>query len=251
MISTPHITIYPERDFNSALYGNLLTKATLIFSKNLGYHKKLSGKSVNIHLGEEPRMHTGGSIKSIWVPNTIDTSSTTSDIDKLNAVLTIIFESLTTIGKAEGWDLELIEKAFNYSIANKGNFTWHSKLIANKNRGRKARIKVLFEEGKVPIIAEFFDSKSNFLFEVPIIETFDHFLNWKRTFSKPIWLDNEKFGFSLMDTQLLIYADSLSGLSEIVIAEKTGSREQIEGQLRMITFREFASRKEWIEWANK
>ena len=100
-------------------------------------------------------------------------------------------------------------------------------------------------------MAEFFDIKSTQQFEVPIIDTFLHFVDWERVFEKPIWLDNEKFGYAFFGSQLLIFANSLSRLSETVITEKDWTREEIEGGLRRLAFRRFTSDKVYIEWATK
>jgi hypothetical protein len=252
MTFTPYISIYPEGSSNYAWFGNNLMKATLIFSKNLEYNKSLYRTRVNIHIGDEDRIHTGSSIKSLWIKNAINTSTEISEVEKINILLKIIFDSLMTIGKAEGWNPQPIEKAYQLSIADNGNFVWYSKLKSNKKRNLKARIKVLFEEeGKIPIIAEFFDNKSNSRFEISIVDTFLHFLDWDKVFSKPVWLDNEKFGFNLINSQLLMFANSQSGKTETVISEKSWSREEIEGHLRMITFRKLSSNKERVEWANR
>ncbi len=252
MTFTPHISIYPEGDFNYKWFGNSAMKATLIFSKNLDYNKKLFRTRVNIHLGNEDRIHTASSIKSLWIKNNVDTSNEASDIDKINLILKIIYESLITIGKVEGWDIQTIEKAYQLSIADNGSFVWYSKIKSNRKRNLKARVKVLLEEtGKVPIIAEFFDNKSSLQFEVHIIDTFLHFVDWDRTFSKPDWMDNEKFGFNLINSQLLIFANSQSMRSETVISEKNWSREEIEGKLKMLTFKKFSSNKEFVKWAQE
>jgi hypothetical protein len=219
MTFTPYITIYPEGDFNYNCFGDSPVRATLIFSKNLDYNKSLARKRVNIHLGNEERAFTQGSIKSIWIKNTIDTSLEISDVDKIEIFLKIIYHSLMTIAEIEGWDTTSFEKAYKLSLTDKGKFIWHTQLKANKNRSLKGRIRISLDKGgKVPIIAEFFDSKATPQFEIPIIDTFLHFVDWEKVFVKPIWLDNEKFGFSFMKSQLLIYADTQARNSMTIIA---------------------------------
>ncbi|NNV54745.1 hypothetical protein [Limnovirga soli] len=252
MTFTPHISIYPEGKFDYEWLGDNLTRATLIFSKNLDYNKNLVRKRVNIHLGDEVRAHTEGSIKSIWIKNTIDTSLVLTDVAKIEIVLKIIYDAVITIAEFVGWDGAGFEKAYRLSLADKGKFIWHSQIKANKNRTIKARIKIsLDKDGRVPIIAEFFDNKLNQQFEVGIIDTFLHFVDWERVFEKPVWFGNEKFGFSFYNSQLLILANSTLRHSEIVIAEKSWSREEVEGGLKRLTFRHFANDKEMIEWASE
>jgi hypothetical protein len=252
MMLTPYITIYPEGEFDYRWFGDLPIKATLIFSKNLGYNKSLARKRVNIHIGNEERIFTQGSKKSIWIKNTIDTSLETSDVEKIGSLLKIIYHSLLTIAEIEGWETLSFEKAYRLSIADKGNFIWHTQFKTNKIRSLKARLRISIDkDGKVPIIAEFFDKNLNPQFEIPIIDTFFYFVNWERVFVKPVWLDNEKFGFGLMDSQLLIYADTQARQSIITISEGNSMREEIEGQLRMLTFRQIASNKEYKEWINR
>ena len=252
MTFTPHITVYPEGNFDYGWLGDSLTRATLIFSKNLDYDKTLARKRINIHLGDEERAHTDGSIKSIWVKNTIDTSLELTDAEKVRIVLKVINDAVMTIAEIVGWNTFGFEKAYQLSIADNGNFVWYSQTKTNKNRSLKARIRISIDkDGKVPIIAEFFDLKSTKQFEVPIIDTFLQFVDWERVFVKPIWIDNEKFGYAFFSSQLLIFVNLLSRRSETVITEKDWTREEIEGGLRRFTFRRFASEKEYIEWANK
>lgn len=244
MTFTPHITIYPEGGFNYGWLGDSSVRATLIFSKNLEYNKTLSRKRVNIHLGDEERIHTGSSIKSIWLKNTLNTTKELNDVDKINIFLKIIYHSVMTIAEKEGWVTASFEKAYQNSIADNGNFIWHSKLKSNKNRSLKARISVsLDKNGKVPISAEFFDMKTNQQFKIPIIDTFLHFVDWEKTFVKPVWIDNEKFGFSLINSQLKIYADTQFRESRTSISEKKWRREGIEGLLLQLTFRQFSNNK--------
>jgi hypothetical protein len=157
-----------------------------------------------------------------------------------------------SIAEFEGWDTKSFEKAYKLSMADNGHLVWYSKLKSNKNRTLKARVKFsLDKNGKVPIIAEFLDNNLNPQFEILIIDTSLHFVNRQRVFEKPIWLDNEKFGFSFMKSQLLIYADAQSKQSSTIISEASSKREEIEGQLRMLTFTKFASNKEFVDWVNR
>ncbi|MHA4847636.1 hypothetical protein ACX0G7_25950 [Flavitalea antarctica] len=249
---TPYITIYSEENINLSWIGDCAVRATLIFSKNLDYNKSLFRKRVNIHLSDEERAHSDFSIKSIWIKNKIDTSLDLSDEEKIGFFLKIICDSLMTIAEIEGWETNQFDKAYKLSVADKGNFVWYSQLKTNKNRNLKARVKISFDkDGKVPIIAEFFGIGPVALFEVTIIDTFLHFVDWERIFEKPRWLDNERFGFNLLNSQLRILANFSSRQSETIISETSWSREQIEGRLRSITFSRFANNKEYVEWANK
>ena len=252
MISTPHITIYPEGNFDYISFENSIIRATLIFSKHLGYNKSLARKRVNIHLDNEDRIHTDGSTMSIWVKSNIESATQNSDLAGTEVFLKIIYTSLMTIGKMEGWDTSSFEKAYSRSLADKGNFVWYSKPVANKSRTLKARIRIsLDKDGKVPIVAEFFDSKLNYQFEILIIDTFSHFVDGQNVFEKPAWLDGENFGFKFLNSQLLVFANSIARASNIHVTEKDWNREQIEGRLRQLTYRRFSNDKEFAEWANK
>ncbi|MFN4316182.1 MAG: hypothetical protein ACK4E0_17980 [Chitinophagaceae bacterium] len=252
MTSTPHITIYPEGNFDYSPFGDSMVRATLIFSKHLGYNKSLARKRVNIHLGNEDRIHTDGSIKSIWVKSNIETATQNSDLTRIEVFLKIIHTSLVTIGKMEGWDTSSFEKAYSLSLADKGNFVWYSKPVANKSRTLKARIRIsLDKDGKVPIVAEFFDSKLNYQFEILIIDTFLHFVDGQNVFEKPVWLDDENFGFKFLNSQLLVFANAIARGSNIHVTEKDWNRVQIEGRLRQLTYRRFSNDKEFAECANK
>ncbi len=149
-----------------------------------------------------------------------------------------------TIAEVEGWDTKSFEKAYKLSLADNGNFVWHTEPKINKGRSLKARIRIsLGKDGRIPIVAEFFDKESSFQFEVLIIDTFLHFVNWERAFEKPTWLDNERFGYSFLNSQLLIFANSTSRQSETIISENTWKQEEIEGRLKQLTYRHFSNDK--------
>lgn len=100
MTFTPHISVYQEGEADYSWFGDNLTRATLIFSKHLEYNKFLARKRINIHLGDEERIHTYGSIKSIWVKYAIDTSLILTDAEKVNTALKIIFDAVVSFGYA-------------------------------------------------------------------------------------------------------------------------------------------------------
>ena len=78
-----------------------------------------------------------------------------------------------------------------------------------------------------------------------------NFVDWERVFDKPNWLDNEKFGFNFLHSQLLIFANSAIKQSETIIEEKDWKWEEIEGMLRRLIYRGFVNDKEIVEWMNK
>jgi hypothetical protein len=253
MTFTPHISIYLEEGRNNQWFENHITKAIWIFSKNLEYDFKLRRKIVNIHLGEEERVYIKSpkSIKSIWIRNKINTVIEISSLEKINLLIEIIHSALTDIGKIEGWNIESIEKAFKSSISDNGNFVWYSKMKANKKRTKKARIKITLEKNKAEIIAEIFDNAGNLQNEIKLINTFSYQIDWFGMFTKAVWIDNEKFGFCFLDSQLLIFGNTTSGLSETIISNNNSTREEVEGLLRKLTYIQFDNPKEMIKWINK
>jgi len=253
MTFTPYISIYPEGDFNYSWFGNHIIKTIWIFSKNLGYNSRLRRTRINIHLGEEDKAYikTTGNIKSIRLKNEIDTSIELSDVEKINHIIKIIYQALKAIWQTERWDIELIEKAFMNSIAGNGNFVWYSELKSNKRKNSKARLKLMLDGDKVEIMSEFFDKESNLKDEIKIIDTFLQEVDWFKMFNKPVWIDNEKFGFSLINSQLLIFANTKSRQSETIISENEWTKEEVEGFLRRLSYRQFNNNKELIDWITK
>ncbi len=251
MTFTPLITIYPEGDFVNTWSRDHITKAIWIFSQHFGYHQKQSRTRVNIYPGPEASIHTG-SIKTIRMKYDSGNFKETTDTGKIKELLTIIAEALSSIGRIEGWDLETIEKAYQLSMMDGGNAIWYSKLIANKTRDIKARIMIQLEkETRVKIIAQFFDKKAELLVTIHIIDTFPHHVDWTRTFSKPSWIDQERFGFNLLNGQLLLLANAKSGLPEIIMAEMDWTRAEVEGHLRMLTYQQFSNNKAIADWMSQ
>jgi hypothetical protein len=109
----------------------------------------------------------------------------------------------------------------------------------------------LENEGMVKIISEVTENSSGIKYEIPLIETFPHFFDWDQAFKKPIWIADDKYGFSLIDSQLLIFADINSRQCKTIISDINWTKEVIEGHLRMLTFRKMSNSKEFAEWANR
>lgn len=64
-----------------------------------------------------------------------------------------------------------------------------------------------------------------------------HFIDWAKSFTKPVWLDDEKFGFRFLDSQLLLFANTTAGFSETVIAAKELDRTEMEDLASKLAFR--------------
>ncbi|MBE7169044.1 MAG: hypothetical protein INR73_00545 [Williamsia sp.] len=251
MTFTPYISVYFEGSFDHDWLGDNFQRAILLFSKNLEYNKRLYRTRVNILLGDKERIWTDGSIKYHWIRNPVDTSKQVSDTDKIDLGLRIIYESMIAIGTIEGWNLAAIKTAYEDSVADHSNLIWYSALKANKKRSLKARVKFPYEGNlKCSLTAQFFDQNKNWIYDVPILATFLDFFGGSHVFSKPGWLDNERFGFQLVNSQLLIFANIQTKEPEIVIHEKNWSREELEGQLRMLTYKQFSSKEEFVAWAS-
>ncbi|MEO6357108.1 MAG: hypothetical protein ABIO56_10795 [Ferruginibacter sp.] len=254
MTFTPYISIYFEDSFNSEWLDNhLMIKAIWIFSKNLGHDKKMNRKRVNIHPGSEEREYikTPSNIKSVWLKNTIDTSCEVSTTEKLNQILKIIYSAMLNIGKVEGWNINLIEHALIQSVSDNGHFMWHSEIKSNKSKTAKARIKIKLDGDKAEVISEILDNSGNKRDEIKIIETFAYEIQWSRAFTKATWLDNENFGFSFLDSQLLIFANLKLNDAEIIIAENKSPRVEVESLLKRLTYKHFSNKKEVIDWMNR
>lgn len=203
-------------------------------------------------MGEEERTDTHGLVKSIWLKSIATHPTELDDRGKINAFIYVICHSLMTIAEMEGWDKTPFEKACQRSLADNGDFVWYSPFKTNKSRSQKGRIRLFLDNnGKVPIVAEITDKKRNNLTDILIIDTFLPIVIPGGSFQNPTWLDNDKFGFTFLNSQLLIYADTSSGRSVTVIEEKDLSRAEIEGWLRQLTYQHFENDAELKDWANK
>lgn len=252
MKSSPYISIYLENKKDEAWFGETLENATLIFSKNVSPNKYFARKRLNIWLSNRSHIDTQGSIKSIWIINTFDTSTELPELEKIEKLLYIIYQSFLTIAQIEGLDTDTYEKAYQLSLADKGKFVWYSDLKSNKIKSLKARIKITLEKDKkVPVVAQFFDKSGNLITEILIIETFSMYINWDRVFDYPVWIDNEKFGYRFLNEELLLYANFKTGLGETIIAQDKVELEELQGRLRGLTFRTFANEKEYAQWTNQ
>nr|WP_288836385.1 hypothetical protein [uncultured Flavobacterium sp.] len=250
MTHTPYITIVLDSHFdNTWMYSAV--NATFIFSKYIDY-KELSRKRINIYLSNEERIHLDRNLKSIWVKSPINPYEEMSDIDRRNAFLKIIYNAVMTIAEIERWDRIPFDHAYSYSISDNGAFIWQSKLKNNKTKTFKARVKFLLDKSfKISIIAEIFNNATDEQFDILIIDTFLHFVDWEVKFRNPIWIDSGKFGYDFLNSQLLLFADLKSRQSKTIILEKDLNRHEVEGELRRLTFRTFRDHQEFVDWANR
>lgn len=250
MRSTPHISIYTNNDENYSSVLNIFQKACLVFSKHLPYNRRLARTRVTIYLGDEEEIHIIGSIKSVSIKCHPAIFENKTEQQRLYLLLKIIYDALVLIGTSQNWDVQVFENAYQSSFKDQ-QLVWLTKPLWNKARTLNGRIKIIAEEDtRVSITAEFFDKKE-FLYEVHVIDTFLVQADWFNTFSKPLWLDDKTFGFSLQKEQVIIGVNINTKRVTISITEKYSDRESLEGYIKMLHYKKFETKEELVRWMNE
>lgn len=83
-----------------------------------------------------------------------------------------------------------------------------------------------------------------------VMDTFIVHADWFNTFSKPLWFDNDTYGFRLQSGQVLIEVDTRTKTVTTSITEKYLSLADLNNYLKMLQYRKFASKEEMVKWIN-
>ncbi len=239
----PFISIYGLKEEFEPLNEVIWT-----FSKHLK-HIGTQGQRFNIHLvdyKEAERICLEGSIKSVWV--FLDQSLLKeNDVQKNKKVfLELITQSLIKVANPLNWDKDNIKIAYNKSIEDNLTFIFQSKRASyNLSKSHKTKIRITLNELKASVYILISDKNEKNVKEVLLIETFAHNVSFFRFFDKPLWLNDNQFGFIFYNGISLYYSKD----NKEIGWNHTGSEEDL-GFIRSCTFRTFSSKQERTEWTN-
>jgi len=173
------------------------------------------------------------------------------DSDKNKMILETIHRTAMLCADKYGWDIDVFANAYQKVI--QANFIYKIELTRKLSRDRKHKASILVEKNEkdAPISALIYDKENNLIKKVELLRTF----NWTG-FHIPIvlnfkWFDNNSFGLSICKGQLVLKANLNKEKPEININPKDISREELEGKLREITYKEFNNQKDIVDWINK
>lgn len=169
-------------------------------------------------------------------------------------VLEIIFQSFLLLAKELNWDKTKIENAKLKCLKSNLKIDFISKPKSSKNRKYKASIRVKIQNRKAILSVIFYDKNKSILKEETIITTFTENTTLFPFFDNPKWLDNDLFGYSFLEGNLLIRA-SISKTENSIVKNLNGldeeKMEKLEGLARQLTFIEHKSFQNKLRWMNQ
>ncbi len=146
-----------------------------------------------------------------------------------------------------GWDKTVLNNAYKKVI--KCGFIYKKELKKRLSKDRKHYAALLLEnDGKSTIISViFYNLKGELLNTVELLQSFRH----HNLITHHNWLNNQEFGLQLKNKQLVIKASLNKNDAETEIKPAMHTIEELEGYLRLITYRKLTDRGDYVSWANQ
>lgn len=150
-----------------------------------------------------------------------------------------------------GWDKGVFDLA--HSKVLESRFIYKKDLKKKLSRDRKHQASLLLEKNgnSATISVNFYNSKGEFLKSVELLKSFDHEMFYGRLIGNNKWFNNLEFGMQAKNEELVIKAALDKNDAETVISPIIKTKEELEGYLRRITYREFDDESEYIKWSNQ
>ena len=239
---SPYITIYNlNKDFKA------LDEVIWTFSKNLKGIGTVRQR-FNIQLVDNKkseRKHLEGSIKSIWKyfdENRLENESLSTQKE---IFLELITESFLSVAEELDWNRDSIMNAKEKSINEGIEFESISKTKFNQAKNKSGFVKLKLKENRVSIYVILMDKNNKETTEILLVDTFPQYISWFKTFRDCKWVNEEDFGF--------VFSNGITLTCSFNKQKGNWSHNDTEednGFIRSVTYKEFSTEKERIEWIN-
>ncbi|WEA01078.1 hypothetical protein [Mucilaginibacter sp. SJ] len=149
-----------------------------------------------------------------------------------------------------GWDNAVFDNAYNKVI--ECGFVYKKEFKRKPSKDRKHQASLLLEKNgaSATISVNFYDSQGELLKSIQLLKSFHHAMYYKKALTNNKWFSNVDFGIHLKNQEIIITASLEKPGSEAIIRPIKNTREELEGYLRLITYREFTDRLDFVNWAN-
>jgi len=239
---SPYITIYDlNKDFKK------LDEVIWTFSKNLA-RVGTTRQRFNIYIvsnKESERKHLEGSIKSIWKYFDENNLEGISLSTQKQIFLELITDSFLTVSDELGWNKNYILEAKEKSLEEGIEFEFLSKPRLNQSRTKSGLVKLKLREDKVSIYAILTGKNKKETKEILLIDSFPYHISLFKTFKDYKWINEDEFGFVFSNKLTLTcsFSNQKSNWNH-------NNTEEDKGFIRSVTYRNFSSERDWIEWVN-
>lgn len=167
-------------------------------------------------------------------------------------VLDIIHQCVTRCcASTLDWPYTAFEQAYFKVKAHKGDLVREAQLIRSPDRKHYAAVVVVTGVRYATIYARFFDQRRTVLRDVELIKTFQSPLFYSQILTRMEWKDSSTFAIGNETKELGIEATLTAKTATVRLEPKKRTVEELQGLLRMCTYREFASDAERVAWVNQ
>lgn len=149
------------------------------------------------------------------------------------------------------WDYDVFVNAFDRIVQSYYVYKIELKIKLSRDQKHKASILIEKNEKNAPISVLLYHNEDNLIKKIELLRPFNKHGFYISIVKKFNWFDNNSFGLSINKDQLILKAYLTKNNSDVEIIPKDKTAEELEGTLRKITFREFNTEKDIVDWINK
>lgn len=243
------ITLYGADDKDFAHRNNLISSLYIDFLE--GYKPKNTTRiSVDIRNEDRVKGYTG-SILLAEVEFDKGAYRLSPSKSRNKIILDTIHRIAILCAEKYGWDRVVFDHSYNKVL--ESGFIYRKELKKKLSKDRKHQASLLLEKnGKFATISvNFYNSNSDLLKSVELLKSFDHDMFYGGLIGNNKWFNNLEFGMHSKNGELVIKASLDKNDAETVINPVTKTKEELEGYLRRIIYRDFVNESEYIKWANQ
>lgn len=208
---------------------------------------------ISVRLGDtdEVRGHFGNSILKAHAQFDNDKFWSLADKEQKMSILSTVHRIALLCAEKYDWDKDVFISAYNRVIDIDFKYEFRFRIKSSPNRQHKACLQLNKNEKFATLSVVFFDKSEHKIKEVELLKAPQHEMFYDIFLKMNKWFSNQDFGIYTKNEEIVIKASLDESESEIIIIPKKNSLEELEGTLRMITYKEFKSHADYVAWANK
>ena len=238
---------YSEKDFT--IRQNLVSALYLFFSDN---YKPKGTTRISVSLRDDEDCIIGyfGSILSVdacfdelnyW-------KSTIKEQNQI--ILDTIHRIAILCADKYNWDKSIFEIAYQKTLASGFIYKEEKARKTSKDKNHQASLLIEKNGQNTTISVQFFNKSGELLNTVELLISYPSWF-YEEIIKSNKWFNNNEFGLHTKGEELIIKASISSLKSETIFNPIGDTREQLEGYLRNITYKENTDREDYIKWANR
>lgn len=176
---------------------------------------------------------------------------TLAELEQQKYILETVHKTALLCANEYGWDNEKFISAYNRVLEVNFKYQFTYKVKSAPNRKNKACLQIEKTEKHATLSVLFLDQFNNEIKQVELLKTFTNEMFYSGFIKNNKWLNDQQFGIYTQDNEIVISASLLETNSEIIFKPITKKLEELEGYLRMISYKEFKDHEAFVKWSNK